>query len=171
MQVLYCYVEKEVHSLFALRKHAPRAKLIDTSGSIYDYNDTIASYWTGKEDLVVIEGDKEITHKVLPSFAKCKKPWCTYSAFAWPGPMKVDLDFGLSCAKFSAELQRLISPSEFLCADDPVWSKCTLCQGKGCWKYLDARIAKAIRIRGVDVHCHGHIRHFHDYGILGKLCE
>jgi hypothetical protein len=171
MRVIYCYVKAEPHSEFALRKHAPRAKMVDTSGSIYAYNDAIASYWNGKEDLVVVEQDKEITGKTLPSFAKCKKPWCTYSAYAWPSSMKVELDFGLSCAKFSAELQRIIDPKEFLYSDDPVWSKCELCNGAGCWKYLDARIAKAIRCHGIDLHCHGHIKHYHDYGILGKLCE
>ena len=171
MQVIYAYVTPEPHSEFALRKHAPRAKRIDTSGSIYSYNEAIASYWTGKEDLVVIEQDKEITYKTLPSFAKCKQPWCTYSAFIYPPSMKIEVDFGLSCAKFSAELQRMVDPSEFLYMDSLAWPKCGLCHGKGCWKYLDARIALAMSNHNVKLHCHGHIKHYHDYGILGKLCE
>ena len=171
MRIIAPYIKREPHSLWALNKHARKAIPIDTSGSIYAYNETIAEYWTGQEDLVVIEQDKVITHQVLPSFQKCKKPWCTYSAYIFPKPLSCEVDIGLSCARFTAELQRMINPSEFLCQDDPKWSKCELCAGKGCWRYLDARIARAIQNHGINVHCHGHIKHYHDYGILGKLCE
>lgn len=171
MRVIYCYIEQEVHSLWALRKYAPKAELVDTSGSIWAYNEAIEKYWNGKEDLVVIEQDKEITHQVLPSFAKCKKPWCSYSSYIYPKAMNVEVAFGLGCVRYSASLQQMVDTSEFICKDDPVWKQCQLCDGKGCWKYLDARIAGAIRKYDVDVHCHGHVKHYHDYGVLGKLCE
>jgi hypothetical protein len=171
VKVIYCYCETNPHSEFAIRKFAPRAEWINTSGSIYDYNYAIQDHWTGKEDLVVIEGDKEITHEVLPSFTKCKKPWCSFSSYIFPKSMGIETFIGLGCTRYSAKLQQMVDTSEFLCDDDPIWSVCPHCQGKGCWRYLDSRMAKAIRNHEIDVHVHGHVKHYHDYGILGQLCE
>lgn len=165
MRVIYCYTKVEDRSFAALKKFAPQAELVDTSGSIYDYNEAIASRWTGESDLVVIEGDKEITADVLPSFANCESYWCSYAYLIFPKIIEREVEIGLGCARFSAKLQRLINPNEFLC-EDPTYifgAACDICFGKGCWKFLDARIADAIRGHGINVCCHGRIDHFHGY--------
>jgi hypothetical protein len=160
----------EERSLVALEKFAPQVELIDTSNSIYDYNEAIASRWTGKEDLVVIEHDKEITADVIPSFSACSCYWCSYSYFIYPKIMEREVEIGLGCARYSAKLQKLIDPKEFLCEDPVIFGmSCEICGGKGCWKFLDARMANTIRGHGINVHCHGRINHHHDYGRFQDL--
>lgn len=149
----------------ALKRYAPDCEYVDTSATIYDYNQAIASHWTGESDLVVIEDDKEITAGVLPSFAKCDSYWCSYSYFVFPKMIGHEVEIGLGCTRFSARLQQLVNPEEFLCEDPTLvfHTVCDICHGKGCWKYLDARIADAIRGHGINVHCHGQIKHNHRY--------
>ena len=161
MRVIAPYNKREERSAVALAKYAPEAVSIDTSASIYAYGLAIAGFWTGQEDLVVIEADKEITANVIPSFADCSSYWCSYSYFVFPKALEQEVDIGLGCTRYSAKIQRMISPSEFLCEDNPTWGDCNDCNGKGCWRFLDARIAQAARSHGINVHCHGRINHFH----------
>lgn len=163
MRVICCYTKQEEYSAAALEKYAPEVELIDTSGSIYAYNEAIASRWDGSDGLVVIEGDKEISSDTLPSFAACPDLWCSYSYRVYAEPHSIEVAIGLGCVRYSAEVQRIAEVSEFLCEDDALWPMCHDCGGKGCWRHLDARIAKAIRAHGVDVHVHGQIQHHHDY--------
>lgn len=164
MKIIFCYSgEPDLESFRAITKFAPQAELVDTSGSIYDYNEAIASRWTGESDLVVIEGDKEITAEVIPSFNDCDEPWCTFKYKNLPGHLRMVVTIGLGCAKFSAELQREVGISEFICPDVP-WQPCRHCGNKGCWNQLDARMARAFGNHDIDFpHVHGHVKHHHVY--------
>lgn len=161
MRIICCYTQMDYRSWLALVSYAPKVVFVDTSASIYDYGNAIAEYWDGAEDLVVIEGDKEITSEVIPSFATCEQPWCAYSYTVSLAGLQKQTSIGLGCTKYSASLQRLVSCADFG-SDDPLWPSCPFCDGRGCWLYLDARIARAIRYHDIDVHRHGSITHHHD---------
>jgi hypothetical protein len=164
----YCDIKPQTQH--ALDLYAPNCEYVDTSATIWDYGKAIASRWTGEDDLVVIEDDKEITAEVLPSFANCGHLWCSYSYLVYPPPYQLMVEIGLGCTRYSAQIQRIVDISEFLCADDTNLPVCKYCAGKGCWNHLDVRIAKAIRNHQdpktsgiIDVHCHGEVLHHHNY--------
>lgn len=163
MKVICCYRNMESRAAAALEKYAPMVEMVDTSASIYTYNEVIASHWTGKYDLIVIEEDKEITADVIPAFSNCNHLWCAFEYDIYPEPYCRTVSTGLGCTRYSAEIQRVVGISEFLCDDLPCWGMCGQCKGKGCWRYLDSRMAHAIRGHGVDVSVHGFIEHHHDY--------
>lgn len=163
MNVIFCYAsEPHPIALEAVAKFAPDAELVETPG-LFGYNEAIASRW-GVGDLVVIEGDKEISSEVIPSFASCDEPWCTFSYYNYPEPYQANCTVGLGCAKFSVALQRQIPTSAFLGPDIPTMV-CRDCDGAGCWRYLDTRIAFAILSRCITFspHVHGEINHHHEY--------
>ena len=168
MQVIFVYTKVPVASAAkAIRKYAPNAEWIDTSKSIFDYNLAVASHWTGLDDLVVVEGDKEITSDVIPSFNNCDKLWCSYSYYNFPKPYQRLIRTGLGCTKYSADLQYQIPVDSFI-RDNPVsdkWVKCPDCNGAGCWRYLDTRISLAILQSCITFgpHVHGTIKHHHEY--------
>ena len=166
MRVIAPYNKREKRSQRALEKYAPTATWIDTSSSIYAYGEAVASYWTGEDDLVVIESDKEITAEVIPSFALCDSYWCSYSYYVFPPTYQREVSIGLGCARYSVLAQQTITVDEFICEDDWRFSPCAFCNGKGCWMHLDSRIAQALRSHAVNVCCHGRISHHHDYGLL-----
>ncbi len=169
MRVIFCYThEPESRSAEAVTKYAPQAEWLDTSATIYTYNEVIASRWDCGEDLVVIEGDKEITSEVLPSFEHCPKLWCSFSAYVFPAAIEHEYYNGLGCTRYSERLQRIVDKSEFMVPDSPMWALCPVCGGKGCYRYLDSRIALAIRMHitptgDINVHRHGRVEHHHDY--------
>jgi hypothetical protein len=163
MRVLYCYARYVPRAVEAVRMYAPDAEFIDTSGTIYDYNEAIASRWDSGGDLVVIEDDKVITADVLPSFAACTEPWCVFRYPTYPEPYTRMIDIGLGCTRYSAEVQTWFGPERFLVPDDPAWGLCPNCGGKGCWRYLDSRIDRNLWDRGLRSHVHGDVEHLHDY--------
>jgi hypothetical protein len=175
VKVIFCYTHQpEPKSAEAVTRYAPLAEWVDTSPSIYAYNEIIASLWTGTDDLVVIEGDKEITAEVLPSFEHCSELWCSFSYYVFPEAIEIEVSNGLGCTRYSARLQRIVDPAEFTVADNPMWELCRVCNGKGCWRYLDTRIAQAIRMHltptvDIDVCHHGRVNHHHDYS--GQMLE
>lgn len=161
-KVICCYTQMEKRSRLALNKYAPQVEMVNTSRSIWAYGEEIAKRWLGEEDLVIIEGDKEITADVLPSFDRCDLPWCNFSSFVFVGTaMEREVFTGLGCTKYSAFAQQSIRPDDFICPD--VGYVCKICAGKGCWNNLDGRIASALRKCNIDVHIHGRVNHHHDY--------
>jgi hypothetical protein len=162
MHIICCY-SSGLHPVAAkaLAAYAPTAVLVETSG-LYGYGEAIASRWDGTDDLVVIEQDKEITANVIPEFENCSHDWCSFSYNVYPEPYQRKIDIGLGCVKYSAHVQNMVAPSEFLHKDFD-WTPCPDCGGKGCWRYLDSRIAFALFHKGFKVHVHGHIEHHHTY--------
>ena len=60
MKIIFCYSKvPDSRAEAAIRKYAPDAEFVETPG-LFGYNEAIASRW-GQDDLIVIEGDKEIT--------------------------------------------------------------------------------------------------------------
>jgi hypothetical protein len=165
MKIICCYSgEPHPKTVEAIEKYAPGCEFIETKG-LYGYGEVISANWTGKETLVNIEGDKEITAEVIPSFLDCDEPWCTYGAKTLPPPYRKLVNHGLSCAKFSAKLQQVVKPKEFICEDVP-WQPCRHCKNKGCWNQLDVRMVRAFEAHGVDLpHVHGAIKHHHVYDL------
>ena len=167
MRVICCYTHLHPKTLEALAACAPDTTFIDTSSDIYAYNRAVEKYW-GHGDLVVIEEDKVVTPEVISSFASCDQPWCSYSYFVYPRPYRQRVSYGLGCARFSAEVQRQVPVESFLYDDSRakkllVAGECPLCNGKGCWKYLDSRIACQMWDRSISVHVHGQVEHLHEY--------
>ena len=163
MHVICCY-HKEVHPLAraALAKYWPDTEYVKTEG-LFGYPKAVASRWLGKEDLVIIEADKEIKADTLPSFAACDKLWCTVRCMTLPEPYTRHTVNSLAAAKFSPEIQRLVDPSEFVCRD-PFWAPCRKCDSRGCWNQLDTRMAIAISPHANGLpHVHGWVNHHHDY--------
>jgi hypothetical protein len=101
----------------ALTKHAVTAGLdvewVDTSGSQQAYADALEERWTGEEDLILIEQDKEIYYACLPSLMDCDELWCAYTYWIFPVPHTVLALGGFGVTKFSAELQQKVSVAEF----------------------------------------------------------
>ncbi len=169
MRVVCCYCKIQPETQRALDLYAPDCEYVDTSATIRDYGEAIASRWTGESDLVIIEDDKEITADVLPSFEKCTSYWCSYSYMIYPEGHQHEIEIGLGCTRYSARLQQIIDKSEFMCRDQDFFDPCRHCEGAGCWNLLDARIAHAARCHGINVHVHGMVNHYHDYS--GYICE
>lgn len=168
MKVLCCYAGRaNLHPRTArgLRLNCPPAwlEMIDTSGSPTDYWDALKEHWTGEDDLVVIEQDIEIHEEVLPSFIKCRQPWCSFAYFLRVGQMSCPLGESLGCTKFSAELQQMV-PADLIIPD-----------GRHPWFGLDITMNLAIRKRATSLvppnirreggelraHVHGLVQHYH----------
>ena len=113
MKILFCYSNvPDARAEAAIRKYAPDAEFVETPG-LFGYNEALAERW-GQDDLIVIEGDKEITAEVIPSFAACPEPWCVYEYFTFPEPYRAKVQVGLGCARFSLECQQQIPTKCFL---------------------------------------------------------
>lgn len=167
MKVICCYTHLHPKTAEALAAYAPDTIFIDTSSDIYAYNRVIEAYW-GHDDLVVIEEDKVVTPEVIRSFDSCDQLWCSYSYFVYPRPYRQRVSYGLGCARFSAEVQQKVPVESFLYDDSRaremhIAGTCELCNGKGCWKYLDSRIACQMWDRSINVHVHGQVEHLHEY--------
>lgn len=158
MRVLCAFTGLHPATAAALALYAPDAGLVDVSGSKFDYWHAIRDRWDGTQDLVIIEQDIEIHAEVLPSFAACPEPWCTFSYPIFR--TSVDLTIGLGCVRFSAGVQRMVSAEKI--AEGFVL--CATCKGGGCWWHLDSRIAELLKYKaGLRQHVHGTVTHHHDY--------
>ena len=163
MKIIFCYNGiPDIRASTAILKYAPQTEFVETPG-LFGYNEAIASRW-GQDDLVIIEGDKEITSDTIPSFETCDEPWCSYGYYNYPEPYQVYCSTGLGCAKFSLDLQRKI-PTTAFCRADISGMVCPDCNGAGCWRYLDTRIAFAIFASCISFspHVHGEVIHHHTY--------
>jgi len=163
MSVICCFSsEPHLQALKAILRFYPQTEFVKTEG-LFGYPQVIAARWDASDDLIVIEGDKEINSSVIPSFSACSELWCTYAYETLPAPYTKRVTYGLGCAKFSAELQRIVHSGEFICEDVP-WQPCRHCGGRGCWNQLDVRMARAFEAHGVsNPHVHGQIIHHHKY--------
>ena len=163
MRVICCYSSSvKPQTEQALSLYAPDTEYVETKG-LFGYGEAIRDRWTGESDLVVIEADKEINAETLPSFEACNKLWCTTKCKTMPEPHTRTTINSLACAKFSAEIQRIVKPSEFICRD-PFWAPCRRCESQGCWNQLDTRIAIAITPHANGMpHVHGEVKHHHVY--------
>jgi len=165
MKIIFCYTDvPNPRAAEAIRKYAPTAEWIRTVEH-HTYAKELTSRWDSGEDLVVIEGDKEITAEVIPSFEACDEPWCVYEYWNFPEPYQQNTIYGLGCTKYSAEAQRQIPAEEIYRKHDGVLNRCPDCNNDGCWRYMDTRISFAILSRCISFapHVHGRVNHHHVY--------
>ena len=143
----------------ALSKYAPDTEFYDVTSDERAYGRTIADKWNRGDTLVLIEPDNEITSEVLPSFAACNEPWCTYSYPVFAPPWTRQCDTGLGCVKFSISLQQDFSFRYYL-----LEKTCKECgELHDFWGALDFRLNFYLRDRGIEPHIHGEIKHYHPY--------
>lgn len=163
MKIICCY-SSSVHpkTRQALSLYAPETEYVETKG-LFGYGEVITERWNTGEDLVVVEADKEINAETLPSFAGCNKLWCTSKCTTNPAPYTRTTTTSLACTKFSALIQDVVKPADFL-GPDPFWAPCRHCDSKGCWRQLDTRLAIAIVPFANGLPCvHGWVEHHHEY--------
>jgi len=164
MRIIYCYSgEPNPIAAEAVSKFAPNAEWIKNTHH-QSYARNLTDRWNSGEDILVIEGDKEITSEVVPSLAACDEPWCTYGYYNYPKPYQRLITVGLGCTRYSAELQCQIPVDEIYCKHMATLP-CPDCNGDGCWRYMDTRISFAILTRCITFapHVHGEINHHHYY--------
>lgn len=132
--------------------------LIDESDT-RGYWQLLGRLWAepGYGDLVVIEHDVEIHNLVLPEFADCREPWCTFP-YQGPGPTVPEglLLTSLGCVRFTAELREAVPDAVVRYRPDGA--------PEGDWRRLDVRICHELQMAGVEVHVHEPpVRHHHVY--------
>lgn len=171
MHIVCCYSTLKPETAASIEAYAPQIEFRKTEG-LYGYVEIMAELWNGQDDLVIIEGDKVITKDVIPDFENCPHLWCSNTYFDGAPQViglnikRYEIETGLGCARFRAELQREIPASEFLHGDPKgLWVPCPLCNGEGCWNYLDMRMSIAFESHGLKVHPHAMIEHVHDYSV------
>lgn len=153
MTVLACFYTKlDPRAEVALKKYAPEAGLeiewVETPGTGMDYAEAMIKYWTGEEDLIIIEQDKEIFPDTLPSLKTCPNLWCTCTYWIFPEPHTKLCIGGFGATKFSAEVQKMIKVPEFA------------------WEMqlgIDRRFGKIFSSMGHEGCLHGMILHHHVY--------
>ena len=149
MRLVCCYTSLHPAAVRSLRMFAPAAELADVTGDECGYWREISSRWDSAADLVVIEQDIEIGREVLPSFAACRQPWCTYGYEMFRDPPEW-LTVGLGCVKFAAEAQRTADLTH-------------IPEHQRRWQYLDGAIAAMLQAAGLAPHVHGQVIHHHEY--------
>lgn len=143
-------------SLWAMYAGATLAELGD---DVYAYGRLLDEFWTGTDDLVVVEQDIQPGIGVIDSFGECPEPWCTspywvgrHTPYQDPppnGPRRLSdsgyLVHGLGCVRFSQSLQQML----------PRLAE----RAKGEWRGLDARVNDLLRTEGFVPHTHAPSRH------------
>jgi len=137
----------------ALRTFAPQAGLqvewVDTQADMQIYADEMEKRWTGEEDLIIVEQDKEIYAETLPSLLGCGEPWCGYTFWIHPVPHTTLVLGGFGVTRFSAQVQRWFPVSAFR-GETQVG--------------IDRRFNDyLISHHGTGCHLHGHVLHHHVY--------
>jgi hypothetical protein len=181
VRVLCCYTELHPDTRAALAALAPHAELVDVSGGDYAYWRAFTERWTGDDDLLNVEQDIEIHDTVIPQLEACGEPWCTFAYRLWrPDAWCYN---ALGCTRFSAALQREVTPGEIQqvqaqwlapaevpsgIAYNPAVMPLTVeaqcrCGGRGtppCWRHMDMMIADTLEGRGPGkrdpLHAHVH---------------
>jgi hypothetical protein len=153
MTVLACFYTKlDPRAEIALKRYAPEAGLeiewVETPGTGSDYADAMKRYWTGDDDLIIVEQDKEIFPATLPSLKTCQNLWCTCTYWLFPEPHTTLCIGGFGATKFSAEIQRIIHVPDF--ADEMQLG-------------IDRRFGKIFSSMGFEACLHGMILHHHVY--------
>lgn len=152
LNVLCCYTALHPAAAAALSRHAPGADLADVSGSPYAYGQEVARRWLGREDLVNVEHDIEISGNVLPEFSACADDWCVFPyEIAHRGNWVGIVAQGLGCVKFSVVVQRAVPVTALL---GPFPNPCG-CRLPGCWHNLDKVVVNAVWQAGFSPCVHG----------------
>lgn len=136
----------------AVQRYAAEAGLdvewVDTSASQLAYSDELSRRWTGDDDLILVEQDKELHALCLPTLLHCPQPWCAYAYWVFPEPHTALAIGGFGVTRFSAEIQRRVPVGEFA----------------GEWLGIDRRFLELLKTRyATGCHLHGQVVHHHRY--------
>jgi hypothetical protein len=164
VRVLCAYTDLYPATKEALARYAPETEFVDVSGDDYAYWRAITGRWTGEDDLLVVEHDIEIHDQVIPQLEACEEPWCTFPYRLWRPDAWCYASLG--CTRFSAELQRLVTPGEIQ-QQQAMWltpqegasgityhlsvmpdDEMCRCSGRGqppCWRHIDMAIADTLQ--------------------------
>jgi hypothetical protein len=115
---LVCFYTKlDPRAEAALKLFAPDVGLeiewVETPDPGMSYANELEARWTGEDDLILIEQDKEIFSNTLPSLMTCSNLWCTATYWLFPEPHTTLCIGGFGATKFSAQIQRDVKVSEF----------------------------------------------------------
>lgn len=99
-----------------------------------DYFREFASLWGASplDDLVTIEQDVAVHPDVIPQFAACPQPWCS---FGWQVGPRQHSTWWLGCTKFSAALQKAVDLSGIRGHTADICMNCT--EFTPCHRHLD----------------------------------
>lgn len=152
----YTNLDPRVRS--ALKRHAPHTGLdvewVETpgpdtgEGATDVYARELEKRWTGEEDLIVVEQDKEIFASTLPELLACGAPWCACTYWLFPVPHTALCIGGFGVTKFSAQVQRMVKVSDF--------------EGES-QKGIDRRFLEVLKPMGIGCCLHSMVTHHHVY--------
>lgn len=132
----------------ALRKYAPLdIEWVETPGSLA-YARELEKRWTGEDDLILVEQDKEIFPGTLPDIMACGELWCTCTYWLFPVPHTTLCLGGFGVTKFSAAVQRLVKVPDFAGEQQ---------QG------IDRRFNDLLLSQGIGACLHNTVLHHHVY--------
>ena len=154
MRVCCFYNQLDPRVASSLERFAPDCEYVNTTASQQTYAEELERRWTGTDDLVLVEQDKEIHGEVLPSFAACPEPWCGYTYWIDPIPHTALVLGGFGVTKFSAEIQQKVAVKDF------AWTE---------WRGIDRRFNDLLLSMGIGCHLHGHVVHHHVYPSRPKM--
>ncbi|MHB1472404.1 MAG: hypothetical protein ACYCV4_02055 [Dermatophilaceae bacterium] len=154
MRIIVPYTRLHPATGRLLNKYAPSAERHRLGPQSDAYHDLLASMWTGRDDLLIIEQDIGIHASVIPSLMFCPEPWC-----AFPYLVAGKALTALGCVRFTASLQTA-EPDLFdtigLIANDGLPAKD--------WRRMDVRLAGTLTERGYATHVHTPpVTHYHRY--------
>jgi len=132
----------------AMKQHAPEAEWVYTGDHDGQYWQELEKRWGG-DDLAVIEHDITIHDQVMPQFAACREPFCSF-AFGMFGNGSVLATDSIGCVRYTADAQRAVTVTDIKsCArtltDDGLHIA---------WHYIEAPILDAFSAAGIGVHTH-----------------
>ena len=108
MKIVVPYTRLRDETVAALAEHAVGHSVVfqDVSGSDEAMWEMWAALWREREDVVVVEHDIVVHAAVVPEFAACAEPWCT---FAYPYAFGNDNPYhGTGCVRFRGELMEAV---------------------------------------------------------------
>lgn len=145
------YTELDPRTRTALERYAPQSGLsvewVETPGD-QAYAKLLEERWTGEEDLILVEQDKEIFPGTLPNLMYCDQLWCACVYWIHPPPHTNLAIGGFGATKFSAAIQRQVAVSDFA--------------GDG-WAGIDRRFLDHLKVRGTTPCLHEAVLHHHVY--------
>jgi len=103
--VIVCYTRLLLRpeTVASLEAHAPHAELHDVTDDPDAYWRALARVWADGEAFIAVEHDVELTPEVLPQFAACPEPWCSFGYGDIPtGALVIGQQIG--AVRFRAEL-------------------------------------------------------------------
>jgi len=119
----------------------PDAERVYTGPGTHDYWHALAARWNTGQDLVVIEQDVIIHDQVIPQFAACPEPWCSFAYEVGPGQ---HCWWWLGCTRFSAQLQAAVP----LTVEQPGECLTRTCGPWPCHRHMDVILQPIMRHLG-----------------------